>query len=131
MMPPLYWKTVFLRFFATEVVESDLDALVEECHLPHTADDGLDCRTPCVSSKMSGSAQNLMVVPVRLAGLPFFSLAVGVPYANDWIQWKPSRTTSTSSRLGQRIHHRNPNTVETTRDRVGARLRTCRRRGAS
>ncbi len=49
-------------------------------------------------SKMPGSAQNVMVVPVRVVGAPLFSLP-GTERVYCWSQWKPSVSISTSSRV--------------------------------
>ena len=54
-------------------------------------------RFKVVSSKISGSGQNRMVVPVRRLGLPLRSFEVDLPRANSCSQWDPSRSTSTSS----------------------------------
>ena len=51
-----------------------------------------------VSVKISGSGQNVTIVPVLVVGFPFRSLPTALPRSNSIVQVNPSRATSTVSR---------------------------------
>ncbi len=75
-----------------------------------------------VSSKMSGSGQNRNVLPVRFAGLPFFSFAVGAPYCERLAPLEAVTGDLDVEPGRQGVDHRDADTMQTTRHRVGALL---------
>ncbi len=46
-----------------------------------------------------GSAQNVIVVPVRRVAAPLFNVPGGTERVYCWSQWKPSVSISTSRRV--------------------------------
>ena len=74
------------------------------------------------SVKISGSGQNVIVVPVRLAGLTGFSLSLGLPRSYSWCQSLPSPDDLDLEALGEGVDDRDADAVETTGDLVAAAL---------